>query len=430
MKVTFISHSDTLGGAAIVTYRLMRALRREGIDARMVVYTKRSDDPNVTAIGSRYIRGMKFLAERLQIALANGFSRDKLFKVSTASIGMRVYSHPWVKEADVVALGWFNQGLVSLRGLKKLHKLGKPLVWTMHDMWAMTGICHHAYECTGYRLDGCGNCQFLAGKSRADLSRRVWQKKMDLATRVPIQYVAVSNWLATNASRSLLLREAKVDVIPNAFPVDYFSPEGVADPSLDPLASLGANELRVVMCAARLDDTIKGLPYAIDALNHIFDNHPEIARRMSVIFVGEFHDPAALDSLRLHHISLGRVNDPSMLRRIYAYSQVVLSTSLYETLPGTLIEGQSMGCIPVTFDRGGQCDIVDHLTTGYIAEYKNPESVAEGIIWGVTQTDITRDMLHESVVARFSSGTVAQRYIRLFNELLGQSIAPTAASEQ
>lgn len=51
LRVTFISHSDTLGGAAIVTYRLMRALRRQGVDAKMVVYTKLTDDPNVSVIG-------------------------------------------------------------------------------------------------------------------------------------------------------------------------------------------------------------------------------------------------------------------------------------------------------------------------------------------------------------------------------------------
>lgn len=417
MKVTFISHADTLGGAAIVTYRLMCALRNEGVDARMVVFTKCTDDPNVSCIGTRFGRGMRFLSERMEIALFNGFSYSKLFKVSTASVGTRVYSHPWVKEADVVVLGWFNQGLLSLRGIRRLHNMGKPLVWVMHDMWAMTGICHHAYECRRFKDGGCGKCQFLTGHRVADLSRRVWQKKMDLVSRVPVRYVAVSHWLAGQARESLLLRDAAIEVVPNAFPADFYSPSGTGEADQDPLASSGANELRVVICAARLDDPIKGLPYAIDALNYIFDNHPDIARRMTAIFVGELRDPAALDSLRLHHLMLGRVNDHAMLRQIYAYSQVVLSTSLYESLPGTLIEGQSMGCIPVTFDRGGQCDIVDHLVTGYIAEYKNPESVAEGIIWGATQSGISREELHQTVVDRFSSGAIARRFIDIFNDL-------------
>lgn len=383
----------------------------------MLVYTKCSDDPNVEVIGTRFVRGLKFMQERAEIAMFNGFSYKKLFKVSTASVGTRVYSHSWVKEADVVVLGWFNQGLLSLRGIRRLQAMGKPLVWVMHDMWAMTGICHHAFECIRFKEGGCGKCPFLTGYRTSDLSRRVWQKKMDLVARVPIRYVAVSHWLANQARESLLLRDADIDVIPNAFPADFFSLDGLYDSELDPLASSGANELRVVICAARLDDPIKGLPYAIDALNYIFDNHPDIARRMTAIFVGGLRDPSAFDNLRLHHIHLGRVNDHAMLRQIYAYSQVVLSTSLYESLPGTLIEGQSMGCIPVTFDRGGQCDIVTHRQTGFIAEYQNPESVAEGIIWGATEAMISREELHQSVVERFSAGAIARRYIDLFSEL-------------
>ena len=37
MKVVFLSTNETLGGAAIVTGRLVAALRADGVDARMVV---------------------------------------------------------------------------------------------------------------------------------------------------------------------------------------------------------------------------------------------------------------------------------------------------------------------------------------------------------------------------------------------------------
>lgn len=385
----------------------------------MLVYTKHTDDPNVSLISSRFARGMRFLAERAQIMLSNGFSRGKLFKVSTGAFGCRVHTHPWVKEADVIALGWVNQGLMSIRGIRRLHRLGKPIVWTMHDMWCMTGICHHAYECPAYRLDGCGHCQFLAGRLDGGLSRRVWKKKKNLLANVPIRFVAVSNWLAERARESLLLRDQKVDVIHNAFPADYFSPENIPVGTPDPLAALGAGELRVVMCAARLDDTVKGMPYAIEALNYIFDNYPEIARRMTAIFVGEIRNPAILDSLRLPYIALGHVSDPAILRQIYAHTQVVLSTSLYETLGGTLIEGQSLGCLPVTFGRGGQVDIVEHKVNGFIAEYKNIESVAEGIIWAC-ETNIDRMELHRKVAEKFSSASIARRYTELFESMVSE----------
>ena len=173
LKVVLLNHSDNNGGAAVVTYRLMYALRKQGVDASMLVYTNYTSDPNVAVISSRLKRGFLFMVERLRILFGNGFNREKLFKVSTADISIGITSHPLVKEADVVVLSWINQGLVSLGDLRKLAEMGKPVVWTMHDMWCMTGICHHAIECKNF-IGECGNCMYLGSKaSPGDLSHRI-----------------------------------------------------------------------------------------------------------------------------------------------------------------------------------------------------------------------------------------------------------------
>ena len=119
------------------------------------------------------------------------------------------------------------------------------------------------------------------------------------------------------------------------------------------------------------------------------------------------------------YLHLGRINDPKVIRQLYASAKVVISTSLYETLPGTLIEGQAAGCVPVSFGMGGQADIIDHKVTGYIAEYKSPKSIAEGIAWAL-ETAPDREMLHNSVREKFASKVIAQRYIELFKKLLSK----------
>lgn len=411
LKVTLISHSDLLGGASIVTYRLLHALRNAGVDARMLVFNRYSNDDFICESAQRLNRGVTFFTERAGIALRNGFNRENLFKVSTASTGLNVHKHPWVREADVLVLNWINQGLLSIKGIRKLGKLGKPIVWTMHDMWNMTGICHHAHECRGYFAE-CGNCQYLTGRSARDLSHSVWKKKRKLYENTPITFVAVSNWLARCAAKSSLLSEAEVRVIPNAFPIDSF----FTTPT-KPLEQLARVPNLIIMGAARLDDPIKGLPVAIKALNYLFDNRPDIASKSMVVFFGALGDRASLDGLRFPHQLLGTVNDSNTLRQIYASGKVVLSSSLYETLPGTLIEGQAAGCLPVSFGRGGQSDIIEHKVTGYIAEYMNHEDFAEGIIWAINAHN-DRKALHESVRQKFSSTKIAETYIELFNELL------------
>lgn len=413
MKVALVCSSDLLGGASVVTYRLMHALRHQGVDARMIVYTKMSEDKEVEVVGSRFMRGLYFMSERAQIYKANGFSRDNLFKVSLANIGYPLHRHPWIKKADVVCLNWINQGLLSLKGIKAIADLGKPIVWTMHDMWNCTGICHHAYECTNYKKE-CGCCPLLKSEKPDDLSHKVWRKKMKLYGEVPIHFVAVSRWLADKCAESSLLGDKKVRVIPNAFPVDTFSTTHSGD---FPLLNIDYSRDIIVMGAARLDDSIKGIEYAVEALNILFDNYPQIANKCTAVFFGSIRNPAVLGNLRFPHSWVGRINDPVTVRALYACSKVVLSTSLYETLPGTLIEGQAAGCLPVTFGAGGQKDIVTHMKDGYIAKYRDAQDIAAGIRWALS-TEIDRNALHESVRARFSSAEIARKYMDLFNEII------------
>lgn len=414
-KILLVNHSDTLGGAAVVTFRLMQALKREGLDVKMLVYTKTSDDPSVDTVSTRFFRGCAFCLERARIYAANGFNYGDLFKVSTGDFAVNIHRHPWAKEADIVCLNWTNQGLMSLGGIRKLHKMGKKIVWTLHDMWAMTGICHHSYECA-YNNDNCGNCQFLAGGGHPrDLSRKIWDKKKKLYATTPIHFVTVSHWLEQRARQSSLMADADITTIPNAFPIDKFATKPgrhIADIDIYQKPNI------ILFGAARIDDPIKGLDYTIDALNYIFDNHPEVANNCAAYFFGSIKDTSRLDRLRFSHKHLGHISDFRILRHLYATSRVILSTSLYETLPGTVIEGQAAGAIPVTFGRGGQGDIIEHLKTGYIARYKDPVSVAEGIMWALKNTDITREQLHENVRARFASDVIARRYIDLFDRIL------------
>lgn len=411
-KILLVNHSETLGGAAVVTYRLMQALIKSGLDVRMLVYTKTGKDENIDVVGTRFTRSVGFMLERAGIFLANGFNRDNLFKVSTGNFAHGILSHPWTREADIICLNWINQGLLGVKELLKLHEAGKKLVWTMHDMWTMTGICHHSYECDNYEAE-CGNCQFL-GKSAGpnDLSHKIWRRKMDIYSRTDAKYVAVSSWLANRAAKSSLLRDADIRVIPNAFPVDdFFTSPRYTVPTFDAFR----DKKVILFGAARLDDPIKGIDMAIEALNYIFDNYPEVASNCVAIFFGAIRDASILDRLRMNHFHTGRINDHQLLRHLYSMADIVLSTSLYETLPGTLIEGQASGALPVSFGRGGQTDIIDHLATGYIADYRNTGSVVNGILWAL-EAGIDRETLHESVREKFAAEKIAGQYIDMFTE--------------
>ena len=163
MKVLILNTSERTGGAAVAANRLMHALCKQGVEAKMLVRDKLSDDERVISVNQswfqRRLNFLRFVWERLVIFLCNKLNRKDLFRVSIANTGVNVAAHPLVKEADVIHLHWINQGFLSLKGLRQLIATGKPIVWTMHDLWPATAICHSPGDCASYQT-ASAHCAF------------------------------------------------------------------------------------------------------------------------------------------------------------------------------------------------------------------------------------------------------------------------------
>lgn len=404
MRVVIINKSDARGGAAVVSMRLLQALNEAGVQTDMLVAEKLTDSEHV-----HQLKGVRvpFLRERLGIYLANGRNRADLFKVDTAAYGLPLHRHPLVREADIVCLGWVNQGLLSLREIGRIARL-KPTVWTMHDMWCATGICHHAGICTRFRQE-CGLCPFLHGRrSEHDLSWRVHGRKARLYGDAPLHFVAVSRWLKERCEASSLMRAADVRVIGNPFPMPEFTqterPQGPVE---------------MLMVAARLDDPIKGFPMLKESLRLWRQNGGE----GHITLVGEMRDISLLDDFPIQFTHTGPL-PARRLPELYRGAHVLLSPSGYETLPGTLVEAQVYGAVPVAFDSGGQRDIVDDGRTGILVDIaQGAQGFADGIDRAVellragNSAELARRM-YQSVQEKFSAEAIAHKYIQLFNSLL------------
>ena len=160
MKIAMISTSDLQGGAAIAALRLAEALdTTDDIQVNFLVKEKLSDKDFVVATNSSKIQ---IYRGRLNFALEKAsflpYEANKAirFFYSNPNFGQDLSKLPEVKEADIIHLHWVNKGFISFRSLEKLIALGKPIVWTLHDMWAFTGGCHYAEHCDHFQ-DKCGN---------------------------------------------------------------------------------------------------------------------------------------------------------------------------------------------------------------------------------------------------------------------------------
>ena len=202
MRVLIVNTSERTGGAAVAANRLMEALNNHGVKARMLVRDKESDSLTVIGLSGKWWQQWCFLWERLVIYLHLHFSRRHLFELDIANVGTDITKLHEFREADVIHLHWVNQGMLSLNIIRKILRSGKPVVWTMHDIWPATSICHLTLGCNQFK-SGCHHCKYLpGGGSNSDLSARVWRKKQALLRNQSVVFVACSRWLEGEARQS------------------------------------------------------------------------------------------------------------------------------------------------------------------------------------------------------------------------------------
>lgn len=412
MNVAVICRSASNGGAAIVSRRLTEALRSVGVDATLLVVEEDHAPFPLTpfTVKARYpiLKPLAFLAERGRIFISNGFSTHNLWKTDAGDFGLPLWRHPVVKKADAVILNYVNQGTLSLRGIGRIAGEGKRILWTMHDMWPFTGVCHHAMECRRFESE-CGCCPLLGHHDHKphDLSHRTWLKKNDLYWAHPISFVAVSSWLRNEAARSSLLRDRNLELIPNPF-----------NPILPLRTEREGDRKRILFAAARLDNWIKGLDTLKKAVE-IMGASPN-AGKIEIVLAGGVKNRENLEGFALPTIYMGNISSEKEMADIYGNCHAVVNCSSFENLPGTIIEGQAYGAVPVAFDRGGQKDIIAHLFTGYLAEWSDsPDqraaNISRGLIWALEQGEETRRRMREEVEKRFGFEAVARRYLDLIS---------------
>lgn len=415
MRILLINTSERRGGPAIAASRLMDALRNNGIKAKMLVRDKSTDQISVVGLNKSWRRVWQFFWERTIIWGSNRFSKKNLFAVDIANTGTDITSLPEFRQADVIHLHWINQGMLSLEDIKKITDSGKPVVWTLHDMWPFTGICHYSQGCEKYKSQ-CERCHFLANQHKKDLSYKVFNKKKNIYSGCNITFISCSNWLMNTAKSSHLIGDKEIISIPNAININMFKPRDKK--TAREKLNLPQDKKLLLFGSVKINNKIKGIDYLIEATKIIADRNPEYINKTGVVIFGE--NSEQYEQLFPFSIfSMKYVKSDKELTDIYNAVDLYVTPSLQDNLPNTIVEAMACGIPCVGFNTGGIPQMIDHLHNGYVAEYKSAEDLANGIIWTLTEGDYNTlsQEARRKAVSTYSENTVAQQYIKIYNNI-------------
>ena len=418
MKILIINTSEKAGGAAIAANRLAKALNRNGIDATMLVRDRQTTDNKVLALGSTMRTRFQFVWERFTIWISNKFDKKRLFLISFANTGTDITKLKEFKEADVVHLHWINQGMLSLNDINRIVKSGKPVVWTMHDMWPFTGVCHYNEDCAGY-TQNCGKCQYLRSKSGNDISHKCLKRKEMIYNNSNIAFVACSKWLKDIAQKSRLLKNKEVVDIPNTIDTDIFKDKDKK--SIRERYNLPIDKKLLLFSSAKISEKRKGLPYLIEACNILAEKSPDLSKELGVVILGKNSNESP--EIPFPTYTMNYIKGEKELSDIYNAADLFVTPSLQDNLPNTIMEALACGLPCVGFNVGGIPEMIGHKTNGYVSEYKSATDLAKGIHWALKEAkyDELKKASIEKVKKSYSDRIVVEKYMQIYNRLTNKN---------
>lgn len=420
MNILQINTVDFRGGAAQVAYNLKKFYENSGHRVNFFVQHKTMDDKNIFYVNDRFDFGKASKISKkiikkdlpsyvvfktrdiLRFVIANDF---EFFKCN-------IFNTKEYQEADVIHCHNLHGNYFNLELLEKISK-EKPIVWTLHDMWAFTGHCSYSYKCECWQSE-CRECPDLSIYPPLfwDNTKNLLKKKKKIYNNSNLHIVTPSKWLIKKVKKSIL-KNQNLQVIPNGIDTGGLRQhdKGLVREKLN----LPKNKKIIMFLAAGgVRDSRKGWEY-ID----------EVRRKYSdVLFlcVGNKNK----EGRDCNIMYLKYIDSRKLLAKYFSAVDVFLFTSLAENFPLVILEAMACGVPIVSFDVGGVKEAMIHKENGYIAEYKDINDLINGIeyIFKLNKEEQKKISINsrKRIENNYTLDIMTDNYLKLYKRLLNEQI--------
>ncbi|MEC4817163.1 MAG: glycosyltransferase family 4 protein [Scytonema sp. PMC 1069.18] len=412
MKILHISTNDIQGGAARAAYRLHQGLQKININSQMLVQTKFSDDKTVIAPQTNLDKGLAKLGHMLDAIPPRFYRQREPATFSTQWAPDFILPRVARLNPDLINLHWINDSYLQI---KTIAQLNRPIVWTLHDMWAFTGGCHYDQNCGQY-VASCGSCPQLGSNNHFDLSRWIWLRKSRAWKNTHLTIVSPSSWLAKCANSSSLFRNLRVEVIPYGLDTQKYKP--IERLTIRNLLNLPQDKQLILFGAINaISDCRKGFHLLQPALQSLCKSgwHDKV----ELIILGSSQPEHQVElGFKTHY--LGKLSDDISLVQVYAAADVFVAPSIQDNLPNTVLEAIACGTPCVAFKIGGMPELIEHQENGYLAEPFEVDDLAQGIAWVLKNQERHQklcDRARKKAEQEFTQELQARRYVALYTEI-------------
>ncbi len=402
LSIVHINTHDIAGGAAKVACRLAEAQRNAGHNSRMVVGIKNSNTEYSSV----------FPIERDPTRQLYCKENGQLFYDYQGS--HKLTANPIVKSADILHFHNLHGSYFNPFSLSALSHL-KPVVWTLHDMHAITGHCAYSVDCREWE-NGCRKCSYLDRqyKLEIDSSAQLLKDKKLVYDHSHLHIVTPSMWLKNLVEQSVL-RDKSIELIYNGINTDVFRPYNKTQAR----RKFGINENILAIGAVANGSTLgnhwKGGAYTQAALD-------TLRGRFGDYFFVNIGGTYETDDSRI--INIPHINDESELAQAYSALDIFLYTPIADNCPLVILEALSCGIPIVTFDTGGIPELVRDGQEGFVTSRYNQHDVVEALKALVSNEPLRQHFslnARERAVSEYDHKIAAKKHENLYERVLEES---------
>lgn len=324
--------------------------------------------------------------------------------------GGQILQSPLFERADIVHCHNLNGWYFHLPTLVEMARR-KPVVWTLHDQWALTP--HSSHTDSRELRHGLFTLSdpSLYPNLLWDNAEHLAKRKSAIYRDLEINLVTPSDWLTELVGRTALAGKP-VRTIYNGIDTGLFSPRDRSSRR----ASLGLDSHSPVVLfvgSAATSNVFKGF---VD-----FEWLAKQNEQAEVQFVvlGAEQDEIR-DGIRL----LAATSDKSRIADIMSAADVLVLPSRHEVAPLVILEALACGTPVVAYDVGGVGELVASAPGSRLVPALDRLALLRAVHDVIGRPEAEREALsagiRRHVVDRYSTERMTRQYLSLFEELLTQ----------
>ena len=224
-------------------------------------------------------------------------------------------------------------------------------------------------------------------------------------------------------------QKSKIKQINRGIDCEYFNSKAVTEVRKEKFLStlMISEKTHIILLPARITSW-KGHDVALDAVKILTNNNPEL--NFVLIFVGSEENRSnftkklkkKIIKLKITNrvIFCGNISD---MPAVYSVADIVLSTSIEPEAFGRVsAEACAMSKPVISTNHGGSREIIENNVTGWLVEPKNPEDLANKIIYVLNLNQRKKDLIGQNaqkkIRERFSLKEMLVQTLQVYEELI------------